>query len=205
MDKDHQKVLRDAGLSVLRGRYADVAPVTGQGIQEGTRVTFYEGTKKLVCAIKVTTGGRISFARKGATWGTLDHVDRVLYVRPITGDASRYEALMLPQESMKAAFDQNHKHAVKIGIDHLPAWLNADHEDGDRFVGSGFGKHALWKEVGEFSPTLEASLGKSSGMKLTTAITGASAPHKLTIEEAKSGIAASLGISPDKIEIVIRA
>lgn len=204
MEKELHKNLRDAALDVLRRRYGEVRPVTGQGIQAGTRVTFQEGTEQLVCAIKVTTGGRISFARKGTSWGTLPQVDRVLYVRSTVGDPSRYEAQMFTRETLLAAFDQNREHAVKAGIAKLPTWLSADHEAGDRFVGSGFGEHALWKEAGELSAIADISRCKTSESKLTGG-SAASTARKLTIEEAKCGLAASLGISPDKIEIVIRA
>lgn len=205
MEKNFQRALRAAAVDLLHRRFGKIDPVTGQGIQEGTRVTFLEGKAKVVCAIKITTGGRISFPRKGTSWGTLDQIDRVLYVRAVPGDASSFEAQMFAQERLLEAFDQNYKHALKVGIAHLPTWLSADHEAGDRFVGSGFGKHALWKEVGKLAPFGEMLPAETCEPKPMEHGAPVSAIRKLTIEEAKCGIAASLGISPDKIEILIRA
>jgi hypothetical protein len=115
----------------------------------------------------------------------------VLYVRPIPGDGRRFEAHMYSQDTLVKAFDANLKHTQSVGIGHLPAWLNADEEVGDRFVGSGFGDQALWKEEGDLVAGAKAILAK---------------PDKVTaaIETAKKDIAASLGISPEAVEIVIR-
>jgi hypothetical protein len=195
-----QDALRKAGLAVLRKRFQNISPVTSQGVQEGTRLSFTKGGDTFICAVKVTTRGRIHFARQGAGWATLSHVDRVLYVRLRPGDPPHFEAQMHACETLVAAFEANRQHAETLGLPHRPAWLNADPEAGDRFVGSGFGKQALWVEVG---PLLVQ--GATSAPSDDVRASSPAAPRKLTIAEAKEGLAATLGISPDAIEIIIRA
>jgi hypothetical protein len=195
-----QEALRRAALEVLRKRFQSISPVTGQGVQAGTRVSFTKGGETFICAVKVTTRGRIHFARQGAGWATLPHVDRVLYVRLRPGDPPHFEAQMHARETLVAAFEANCQHAEGLGLPHRPAWLNADLEAGDRFVGSGFGKQALWVEVGPL--LIQGAAGTPSEDERASS---PAAPRRLTIAEAKEGLAATLGISPDAIEIIIRA
>ena len=145
------KVLRDAGQIILQDRHGHLEPISGQGIQRSTRFRFVENGKTLTCVIKVAAGDnvhRIHFPRSGEEWSTLKDVDRVLYLRRLPSHPDQYEAQMYSQKVLLDAFDKNHKHSVKVGIAHLPVWLSPDFEDGDRFVGSGFGDKALWKSTG---------------------------------------------------------
>jgi len=126
----------------------------------------------------------------------LKQVEFVLYVRPASTDSSKFEAQMHSQANLLKAFDENYEAAKARHMEHLPVWLSADKEDGDRFIGSGFGKHALWIELG-------TSAEADEDRPATT--TGATAEHvRRLIEEHKRGLAAELGVSPDAIEIVFR-
>src|ERR1035437_8429586 len=148
---DFVRVLRGAGQVTLRDRYGHLEPISGQGVQRGTRFKIIENGKTLTCAIKVAAGGnihRIHFPRSGGEWSTLKDVDRVLYIRRRPSHPDQYEAQMYSQKVLLDAFDKNHKHSVAAGIAHLPVWLSPDLEDGDRFVGSGFGDKALWRSTG---------------------------------------------------------
>jgi hypothetical protein len=194
-----RKALRGAGLRVLNARYSDVRLLGGQGVQEGTRVAFTEAGRTVTCAIKVTSRGRISFARKGAEWGTLSQVDRVLYVRSCGDDLGGFEAQMHSRDTLIAAFNQNQEHTASKGIGHLPAWLNADREAGDRFVGSGFGKDALWSESGKLSE------GPERTDPISSLTSGAVHDLRKVIQEAKKLVAAAFGVGTDAIDIVIRA
>jgi hypothetical protein len=191
-------VLREAGQALLQARYGKIDPVSGQGIQRGTRFKIIENGKPVTCAIKVAAGSdihRIHFPRAGDEWSTLKDVDRVLYLRRSRSKNDEYEAQMYSQEVLLSAFNKNYEHAVKRGIGHLPAWLSPEAEEGDRFVGSGFGGKALWKSTGVLKSGIA---GISTEVSLDTEI------RPLTIQQAKRGLAASLGIAPEAIEIIIR-
>jgi len=122
---------------------------------------------------------------------TLQDVDLILYVRRLPRRTDQYEAQMFAQDDLLDAFDQNWAHAERAGITHLPAWLSPEKEKGDRFVGSGYGDKAVWKVSGLLN-------GESSS-------SAEEQVQPLTIQQAKRGIAAYLQISPEAIEITIRA
>jgi hypothetical protein len=194
------KVLRGVGRQLLADRYGELEPISGQGVQSGIRFAISEGGERLICAIKVAAGEdvhRIHFPRNASdgTWSTLKDVDRVLYLRRRPDRRDKYEAQMHSQAVLLEAFDKNYAHTASVGMGHLPAWLSPDVEEGDRFVGSGYGTKALWKATGR--------LHDSDGVK--PAVATAPEVRPLTIQEAKDGIAASLGIAPEAIEIIIRA
>jgi hypothetical protein len=191
--------LRDFSLKVLQRRFDRVIPIPRQGAKEGSFYELWKDGKKSVCAVKATSGGRICFPRKNNKWTPLYMTDFVVYARPSPKNANQIEMQFHSKSVIQEAFDANLRHAQSVGIDiiKLPAWLNADHESGDRFVGSGFGKSALWVEFGAFSEGSPKPAIISSLLIDET--------PKLTIDEAKRGIAASLGISPECVEIYVRA
>jgi hypothetical protein len=184
-----EKNLRNYGLSVLEARYGYVEYVQGQGIPKGSRVSFKEGSESVVCAIKVTTGGRIHFPYSDGSWGALSQVQRVLYVRRLPTNPSAFEAQMHDAKALLKVFERNLEAARAKGVNHLPAWLNADFEPGDRFIGSGFGASALWREVSTES---------------TTATPAKPAAPMSFIDRTKAQLASALGIKPENIEIVIK-
>jgi hypothetical protein len=195
------QTLREMGEKILSDRCGPIAAVSGRGVQGGTRFSIREDGKNLVCAVKVAAGDeihRIHFPRsqRGATWTTLTEVDRVLYIRRRPGQTDQFEAQMHSKDVLLRAFDANYAHALKKGIDHLPAWLSPDAEEGDRFVGSGFGKDALWTCYGSIKQDASGSAvsdGKSTGVQ------------PLTLQQAKNGLAAHFGVAPEAIEIIIRS
>jgi hypothetical protein len=189
--------LQEFGREVLQKRRGPLVPISGQGIQRGTRFQIKEDGKSLTCTIKVAAGEeihRIHFPYLDGEWSTLKDVDRILYVRQSLTVPGKFEAQMFPQSVLLAAFNQNYEHALKAGIKHLPAWLSPEFEAGDRFVGSGFGEKALWTAVGPLDAPKDASPTETKALKVMP----------LTIQEAKQGIAAALGISAEAIEIIIR-
>lgn len=186
--------LREIGRRVLEERFGALEPVSGQGIQGGTRFQLSDDGRIKTCAVKVVTKdhGRIHFPRaQDGGWVTLRDADLVLYVRRLPGRADQYEAQMYAQADLLDAFDRNWAHAGTAGIAHLPAWLSPEQENGDRFVGSGYGDKAMWKVSGPLK-------GESTSK-------GQEEVQPLTIQQAKRGIAAYLKISPEAIEITIRA
>ncbi len=189
--------LRDFSLKALQRRFEKVIPIRRQGAKEGTLYELWKGGNKSVCAVKATSGGRISFPRKHDKWTPLYMTDFVIYARLSPKDANQIEVQFHSNSVIQEAFDTNLHHARGIGQDHLPVWLDADHEPGDRFVGSGFGKSALWVEFGMF--------GGDDPKPATLSSVPIDETRKLTIDEAKRGIAASLGISPECVEIHVRA
>jgi hypothetical protein len=188
-------ILRGIGRRILEDRYGALTSVSGQGIQSGTRFTFADGDDRRTCAVKVVAKdhNRIHFPRAedGVGWTTLRDVDLILYLRRLPARTDHYEAHMYSQAALLTAFDENRAHAVATGITHLPAWLSPEKEKGDRFVGSGYGDKALWKENGPIK------VGEQTAVDEPV--------QPLTIQQAKRGIAAFLQISPDAIEITIRA
>jgi hypothetical protein len=196
MAKDFELIrkLQEFGRRELARRFGVLSPLSGQGIQKGTRFQFKEADgSSVICVIKVAAGdeiNRIHFPHVDGVWSTLKDVDRVLYVRQSRSQKGEFEAQMYAQADLLAAFNQNYDHARKIGAKHLPAWLSPEPEPGDRFVGSGFGSKALWTHTGSFQSEEVAPAAKV---------------QPLTIQEAKRGLAAALGISPEAIEIIIRS
>jgi hypothetical protein len=179
------------GHTALERHYGSFTPLRGKGIRKGKRVAIRDGGKELICAIKLSTGGRIHFPREGDRWKTLSEVDRVLYLRPMPGAPGEVEAHMYTQDALLERFEENYAAALARGEPHLPIWLSADFEEGERFIGSGFGKLALWREMSAAdSKTKQTSLAPQTGT---------------LIQDAKTALARALGIKPENIQILIRA
>lgn len=192
---DEITALRDFGIAVLKRRYGAVEPLSGQGVQRGTRVKFTDEGKPIVCGLKVTGGprGRISFPYADGTWGALSQVDRVLYVRLSPEHPGQLEAQFHKQQTLLDAFNKNCHAAEAKKFTNLPAWLSADHEDAERFIGSGFGRFALWKEL------------SGTAMPAKTPSTPTTHSFAAAVERAKQNLAAELGLSASAIDITIRA
>ena len=93
------------------------------------------------------------------------------------------------------AFEANYESLVKHGMGHLPSWVNPQYEEGWRLAGSGFEKDALWAETVPLA--ISPSMGTCSPPTPVEA-------NRLTIQQAKEGLAATFGVSVDKIEILVR-
>lgn len=184
------KTLLARVLEMVRERYGDIETRTGKGIPTGQRFEFAENGKQMLCVVKVSTGGRISFARDDDTWkGGLLDADRILVVAPTELDGQDFVVRMFEQKVVLKAFEENHKAQRAAGHGHLPNWIAPFREEnrGDRGVGDGFGDKALWSEP------LEAT--EITPRDISTA--------PLTIREAKEGLARTFNVSPDAIRIII--
>jgi hypothetical protein len=193
------KALRKFALDVLERRFGRLEELRAQGVQPGTRVRFYEDRKSIICAIKVAPGGhsRIHFPYDQGRWKTLSEVDRVLFVRPSIERFGQLEAHMYTADTLVEAFNRN-RIAAEEGLfsTNLPAWLSPDHENQPRFIGSGYGAYALWKEF---------SAGEIAGTKVLaqTGVTNDPSPLE-QIERAKTDLARQLGKKADDIQIIVK-
>jgi hypothetical protein len=177
--------------SILRRRFGEITVIPGRGITRGERVQFKEKGKVFRCAIKTSTGGRISFDWRDGKWGSgLTEADRVVIAGPAVRFGEEMIVSMFDQQDVAKAFAMNKEAQRKAGMsDAVPSWIASFHEErrGTRGVGDGFAKKALWSE-----PLLEPPEPSKGG-----------AVQALTIEEAKKGVAAKFNISPDQVQIII--
>lgn len=195
--------LREFGRQVLERRFGQLEEVRGQGIQRGTRFRFKQNGKTVSCAIKAAAhgAGRIHFSYQNGSWDTLSEVDRVLYVRRSPVRPEQVEAQFHDQKTLLDAFNANRRAAEAQGFTNLPAWLSADSEGRKRHVGSGFGNSAIWREssgAGDSEP--DSTLTDPKPI-----ISGPNQTFAVAVAKAKSSLAVDLGISTNRIEIVIRS
>lgn len=189
MTEDSAKILLARALDLVRRKYGALEVQTGKGIPTGQRFEFLENSKPMLCVVKVSTGGRISFARDKDTWkGGLLDADRILVVAPTKLDGQEFVVRMFDQKVVLNAFEENHKAQKAAAHGHLPNWIAPFTEEnrGDRGVGDGFGSKALWSEPLN-APEIIPSDNSSS----------------LTIQEAKERLAKTFNVSPDAIKIII--
>jgi hypothetical protein len=182
---------------ILRRRYGRLALLTGQGITKGERVQFQLDGKDVRCAIKTSTGGRISFGKRDGKWSGLDDSDFVVIVAPTALHHDDYEVSMYDQQTMRDVFDRNQTAQEMAGMGELPNWVAPFHEEGrgPRGVADGFADKALWAEP---LSTQSAALVNASEAPQTPTV------RALTIDEAKLGLAMTYSVSPEAIEISIR-
>lgn len=187
--------------SVLQRRYGELTFVSGQGIAKGQRVEFDDKGSRVRCVIKTSAGGRISFGRRGdGTWSGLSESDRIVVVGPTELEGEDLTISMFGQNVLMDAFEANHAAQTTAGVGHVPSWIAPFHEEGrgPRGVGDGFGKKALWSEpmpgVLADGPVASSSLPAPA----------ADQAGRLTLQEAKVGLARTFGVSPDAIEITIK-
>jgi hypothetical protein len=176
---------------ILHRRYGELTFVSGQGIARGERVQFWKDGQLVSCVIKTSNAGRISFGRRDGKWSGLGS-DFVVIVAPRALGQEDYFVSMFDQRTMKIVFQANQDAQEKAGMD-LPNWIAPFHEEGRgaRGVGDGFGDKALWIE-----PLNSGSLPVASETEPVAA---------LTIAQAKHGLAKTFGVSPEAIEIIIKA
>lgn len=170
----------------------------GSGSPAFSRIELRKGGERQSCAVKVTTEehGRIHFDRDtDGRWKVLQDVDRVLHVWQHPAEPSKISVAMFDAATIQEAFDANHAATTKEGIAHLPPWLSPDRESGRRFVGSGYGDKALWRDV----------------IDTKTAFPPAPAPSPAPVRSEggimgriKMMLSKHMGISPESIEIDVR-
>ena len=179
---------------ILRGRYGDLIPISGQGIAKGERIELVMEGKRVRCVVKTSSGGRVSFGRRDGKWSGLDGSDFVIIVAPTTFESDDLVVSMFDQRVMREVFDANQAAQEKAGMGELPNWIAPFHEEGRgaRGVGDGFGDKALWREP--FSSVSSAPSAAADKSK-----------RPMTIPEAKKQLAEALGVPIEAIEIVVRA
>jgi hypothetical protein len=143
--------------------------------------------------IKTSLGGRISFGlRDDGTWSGLSESDRVVVVAPVVLDGDDLMVSMFDQKVLKDCFEANHDAQEKAGMGHnIPNWIAPFHEEGRgvRGTGDGFAGKAMWTEPLSPVPAAAPAL---------------LAPRKLTLQQAKEGLALTFDVQPDAIEIIIK-
>lgn len=187
------KHLTDEGYEVIN-------TASGSGVPAWSRLELSRKNETLRCAVKVTTGGRISFTREeDGTYPVLDEVDWVIHVHRLA-EPNRLVVSAFDADTVRAAFEANHSSKLKHGKAHIPSWLSPAKESGWRFVGSGFEAQALWKQTISFDGAFNPSDQKDG-------IEGENEHRredKGIIDQIKSLLASHMQISPDQIEIDIR-
>jgi hypothetical protein len=176
---------------------------SGSGVPKFSRVMIEKGSEKLSCAIKTTTGGRISFTRApDGSYHVLSDADRVIHAWRSPDDSTKVRVTMFDKTTVLDAFEANHKAKVAHKMEHIPSWVNPEPEDGWRMTGSGFKDKAIWSETIPVSAT-EPRSPASSGA--TEEASSSGSPHELGImDRIKAMLSEHMGVRPELIEIDVR-
>ncbi|WP_186419702.1 hypothetical protein [Bosea sp. CS1GBMeth4] len=180
--------------------YAVENTASGSGVPRFSRIKIAKGGETLSCAIKVTTGGRISFTRgANGSYYVLSDVDRVIHAQRSEEEPAKVVVTMFDKDTVVAAFEANHAAKAAHGMEHIPSWVNPEFEEGWRLTGSGFGEKALWSE------TISASADKQE-REVNEASPDRRAPSNDAsfMETIKARLAERMGVSADKIDIEIK-
>jgi len=191
------KKVREAAVRLLEGKGYNVVDLSrGQGVPKLSRIAIRKDGRESAALIKTSTSGRISFTREqDGHYRFLRDAEYVIHVRPVLNDPTLVQVTMFDRQTVVEAFNANHKALVDHGMEHIPSWVNPEEEKGWRQSGSGFGKKALWSEaVSLVSPATPSAIHAGVGGQR----------FKLTIAQAKEGLAENFGVTPDEIEIIIR-
>lgn len=186
--EDHD--VRMAAVQSLEAKgYKVKNAASGSGVPAYSRVSIEKDGKLGSCAIKVTTSGRIRFAR--AEDGTYDVLRDSDYVIHALRDRERGRIVlsMFDARTIADAFEENHAELVRRGKTNLPQWLNPRFESGFRFVGSGYGDKALWSE------TVEGDGGEAPPEERE---------EPGIMDQIKRMLAEHLKVDPSKIEVDVR-
>jgi hypothetical protein len=186
--------------------YRVLDTTSGSGVPKLSRLEIDNDKERLACAVKITTTshGRISFTRNDdGTYKVLSGSDRVIYARPVDDDGSRLLVMMYDGETIRRAFDENFRARQGTDQENLPMWLSPDQEPGTRFIGSGFGREALWSET---TPLEKPNGGAAAAAHPTSSLPaeeGQPAPAGI-MEQVKTMLSAHMGVRPDQVEIDVR-
>jgi hypothetical protein len=189
--------MRDAAARLLRSKGYSVTDTSqGSGVPKNSRLELRKGGEKLVCSVKTSTGGRISFVKNDhGEFKVLKDVGLVLHCQPITKQGvESMRVSLFEQKTVLKAFEENVTAMVAEGNEHLPVWLNPEPEEGTRFTGSGFGTEAIWRETVPISLFEKYKEEQSEQEVETTDVLG----------DIKSMISERLGVRLDRLEIDIR-
>ncbi len=85
----------------------------------------------------------------------------------------------------------------KEGKAHIPSWINPELEESWRFVGSGFGDKALWRETVPLISEPEATAPTPEPSATTS-------PEMGIMDRIKIMLSEHMGVRPDFIEVDVR-
>jgi hypothetical protein len=196
MDKSSvEEQIRVAVVLLLKRKGYSVSDIsTGSGVPKLSRLEIVRGRERLTCVVKTSKSGRISFSREtDGTYRVLSDVDRVVHAH--LRSTTDVDITMFDRETVRKAFDKNWKTLQEDGKEHLPIWVNPNHEDGRRLTGSGFQEEAIWTEsvpivrIDEEPKAQDAtqSADSSSGEGVMNRI--------------KKMLSEHMGVSPDHLEV----
>jgi hypothetical protein len=175
-------------IDVLKRKgYAVEIVGSGSGVPKSSRLSLSQpGERSKMGVVKVTTSGRISFPHKDGKWTPLHKMDCVLYAHD-QGDG-KIRVQMFSREVIEKAFDTLRTALSARNMGHIPHWLAPFHEQGERFIGSGFGDKAEW--------TVDIDPGAASVPSPASSLSEA-------IEQAKGIIANALGRNSREIDLTV--
>lgn len=207
--KDRQRVLAEATINVLRTQ----GYVIGESLKIPGAFAFETRWRRMSKKIGIKTSSDRSVAIPKDTsggWGLLSQVDQVFVATwDQMGSPSRSK---LPTRFQVYIFDPkrlidiaNQVYAKaddrgQTGIQWIPLDDRAD-RDSTSLAGGSLSKHGrlIFEEPIEWTSELledDDAVNRQDAEELA-------APGKLTIEEAKAGLAAQFGVRPDAIKIII--
>lgn len=199
------KMLRGAAVMALMKRGYEVESFTGRGRPPGTFLKLTKDGKESVCTVRSTRDRWIAFHRReDGGWDTLDKADFVAIAAVDDRQTpTKMEVYLLEQAPVTKAFDAAFEARTNAGhiIKENTPWvgLDAPKTQSVTAIGAGLADKALWCEV--IGPGSEAA-----HEELVSGPGDIPAPEKttLTIADAKKGLAAHYGVTPESIEIIIR-
>jgi hypothetical protein len=203
---DEVREVRMAAVRLLEQKgYKVMSASAGSGVPKFSRIKIEKGPEKLICVIKVTSGGRIFFTREtDGSYKVLSDADRVIHARPDLSDPAKVHVSMFDRSTVLEAFEANHEAKVAHKREHLPSWVNPEPEPeaGWRLIGSGFQQDALWSEV---VSTTSGEPGEAAAVSPLFATAPTKPDPKLAfMENIKAMISDHMGVRPELIEIDVR-
>lgn len=174
--------------------YVVTNAASGSGVPAWSRVTMEKDGKTFSAAIKVTSSGRIRFARRSdGSYDVLNDVDLVVHALR-DRELARIDVSMYDRQTILDAFEENFASLVRTGQEGTAQqWLNPDFEPGPRYAGSGFGKKAIWSEAIAVAP-LGAAAGSDEPASGEPGI----------MDQIKLMLAKHMNVDPKMIEIDVR-
>lgn len=186
--------LRAAARVALERHFGEVLLAKSQGVIPGARLTFTENGVAKEAAVRTASDGTLGLQRDShGRWRTLDRIDLLLVASPAKDDAKRIDVYAFLPDVLRVVFDR----AVEVA--------EAGKRDPKRFKAPvflplsehrrGFGK----KRVGLASKANLLWTEEIQKSELPAIVPPASSAQAL--ELIKRGIAQTLGVHPDQIEL----